>query len=156
MAHTPETSPNTAPAKSKEAASYTITPGPVESRIASPAQLAAINDNLTKLDNASKQSTEAAEKNLQDKTGEHKETKIVPSETKEAPESKPELSTLPLPGDLPTDTWESPALPTAPVITPIEEINVLERSGIMPNNFMKKIVEFFHGLFGDTRISYDQ
>ncbi len=34
--------------------------------------------------------------------------------------------------------------------------NSVEWSGILPNNFMKKIMEFFHSIFGDKRISLDQ
>jgi hypothetical protein len=37
-----------------------------------------------------------------------------------------------------------------------EALKYMEKIGIMPNNFLKTILEFFHNIFWDKRISYDQ
>jgi len=39
---------------------------------------------------------------------------------------------------------------------PEEALKAIEWSGVIPNNFMKKILEFFYTIFGDSRISFDQ
>lgn len=39
---------------------------------------------------------------------------------------------------------------------PTEALKALEDTGIMPDNIIKKIWSFFHNIFGDKRISFDQ
>lgn len=157
---TPETS--LAYKENEQAQEYTIQPSLVDKKIFSPEELEHVNARLSELNQKAESGIMKHENALV--TKKEKLNQMI-ADLKAKKESEKKLTKEEVEEVITEDDFEQDANPIQQVEEAVsslasgdpEEVKkILDKSGVMPDNFFKKIFEWIHKYLGDTRISYDQ